>query len=169
MHRLHHVHVDRLAALWQGKNPNCVINPFALGKDRFTKNAGPTALEDGTYNLEPWHKTSAHTMQDYFTGNDEKELSSTFLNGYYYPETPLDLFGKQDEMQAWVTVQINKLYKGSVLKIHLPSAPPEDALLPKEPVSTKTWQVFLRVNAFALQGTWGIYVFLGEPPTSSTD
>jgi hypothetical protein len=108
-------------------------------------------------------------MQDYFTGDDEKELGSTFLNGYYYPETPLELFGKQEEMKAWVTIQINKLYKGSVLKLHLPSTPPGDALLPKEPVLTKTWQVFLRVNAFALQGTWGIYVFLGEPPASSTE
>lgn len=64
-------------------NPNCAINEFSSQTDTFVKRSG--AGEVGKSSLEPWHKSSAHSMADY---NDPKELISTFDGRYYCPETP---------------------------------------------------------------------------------
>ncbi|KAI3400373.1 hypothetical protein diail_3390 [Diaporthe ilicicola] len=197
---LHHVNCDRLTALWQAMNPNCTIDEFPSLTDRFVKRAG--AVEGGTSNLEPWHKSPAHSTADYYVANDTKELISTFGAGYYYPETPLDLLNKPDQMKTYVTQQVYKLYAppslhplvqklASATAMSLKSTQgaaandkQSDSLAGinrqhQQPVSahnrtntnhdTNHWQVFLRVKNFALTGTWGIHVFLGEPPASTPD
>lgn len=203
---LHHVNCDRLTALWQAMNPNCTIDEFPSQTDRFVKRSG--TVEGGTSNLEPWHKTQAHSMTDYYVANDTKELISTFDGGYYYPETPLDLLNKPDQMKTYVTQQVYKLYAPASL------LPPAQKLVSKAPAngksangpatngkasdglnnarghqqsaaahngtsannngtsaghSTNHWKVFLRVKNFALTGTWGIHIFLGELPASTAD
>lgn len=205
---LHHVNCDRLTAIWQAMNPNCTIDEFPSQTDRFVKRSGAT--EGGTSNLEPWHKSQAHSMADYYVANDTKELISTFDGGYYYPETPLDLLKKPDQMKTYVTQQVYKLYAPASL---LPPAqklaraaamngksvngaatngkvgdglPPINARHNQESYlahngtgsnhggattshNTNHWQVFLRVKNFALTGTWGIHIFLGELPVSAAD
>lgn len=212
---LHHVNCDRLTAIWQAMNPNTTIDEFPSQTDRFVKRSG--AVEGGTSNLEPWHKTQAHSMTDYYVANDTKELISTFDSGYYYPETPVDLLKKPDQMKTYVTQQVYKLYAPASLRPpaqKLASATPtngkavdgadknskpNDTLPPinirnhQESAlghngaayrhsgsgsnhsgtttnhNTNHWQVFLRVKNFALTGTWGIHVFLGELPASTAD
>ncbi|KAK2609426.1 hypothetical protein N8I77_002923 [Diaporthe amygdali] len=197
---LHHVNCDRLTAIWQAMNPNCTIDEFPSLTDRFVKRSG--SVEGGTSNLEPWHKSSAHSMADYYVANDTKELISTFDAGYCYPETPLDLLKKSDQMKAYATQQVYKLYAppslvppsqklANVATINAKStngAPANgkqsDSLPPinsrhQESAAdhngssanhdTNHWQVFLRVKNFALTGTWGIHIFLGELPASTAD
>ncbi|KAK7715643.1 hypothetical protein SLS63_011399 [Diaporthe eres] len=205
---LHHVNCDRLTAIWQAMNPNTTIDEFPSQTDRFVRRSG--AVEGGTSNLEPWHKSQAHSMTDYYVANDTKELISTFDGGYYYPETPLDLLKKPDQMKTYVTQQVYKLYAPASLRPpaqKLASAAPtngksvngastngkaNDTLPPinirrhedSAPAhngtsanhngapanhNTNHWQVFLRVKNFALTGTWGIHVFLGELPASTAD
>ena len=202
---LHHVNCDRLTAIWQAMNPNCTIDEFPSQTDRFVKRSG--AVEGGTANLEPWHKSQAHSMADYFVANDTKELISTFDGGYYYPETPLDLLGKPDQMKAYATQQVYKLYAPASLRppaqklagAAATNGRASDGLTPinvrrhQEPAlghsgessshdgtsanhsgatanhNTNHWQVFLRVKNFALTGTWGIHIFLGELPASAAN
>lgn len=205
---LHHANCDRLTAIWQAMNPNCTIDEFPSQTDRFVRRSG--AVEGGTSNLEPWHKTQAHSTADYYVANDTKELVSTFDGGYYYPETPLELLGKPDQMKAYVTQQVYKLYAPASLRPTVQrlagvapangksvngapaigkagdSLPPINVRHHQEPTpahngtsanqnrgptnhTTNHWQVFLRVKNFALSGTWGIHVFLGEPPASTAD
>ncbi|KAG8158071.1 hypothetical protein KVR01_011832 [Diaporthe batatas] len=177
---LHHVNCDRLTALWQAVNPNCTIDEYPSLMDRFVMRNG--AMEGGKSSLEPWHRGSAHSMGDYYVANDTKELISTFDGGYYYPETPLDLLKKPDQMKAYVTQQVYKLYAPSSLQptahklvgIAPTSGKPIEASSTKENITRdsheiKQWNVFLRVKNFALTGTWGIHVFLGKVPASSAD
>jgi hypothetical protein len=72
-------------------------------------------------------------------------------------------------MRQYIIEQVNKLYGPPIKfpKKKLVENPP-DMEAPTAPVQpTKNWQAFIRVKKFAIQGTWGIHVFLGEPPMSS--
>jgi tyrosinase len=108
-------------------------------------------------------------MYDYYIADDVKELTSTFASGYYYLETPLEYVIDPVKMRQYATKQVNKLY-GPPIKVpkkKLVENPP-DMEAPAAPVQpTRNWQVFVRVKKFAIQGTWGIHVFLGELPVSS--
>lgn len=177
---LHHVNCDRLTAIWQALNPNCIINEYPSLMDRFVMRTG--AMEGGESNLEPWHKTSTHSMADYYVANDTKELVSTFEGGYYYPETPLDLLKKPDQMKTYVTQQVYKLYAPASLQppaLKLASIAKSDGEIIRgtsksgnstsDIRSIKQWKVILRVKNFALPGTWGIHVFLCVLPASPAD
>ena len=37
-----------------------------------------------------------------------------------------------------------------------------------KPITSVEWRAFVRVKRFALQGTWGIHLFLGDPPANSS-
>ncbi|KAL1847794.1 hypothetical protein Daus18300_013836 [Diaporthe australafricana] len=197
---LHHVNCDRLTAIWQAMNPNCTIDEFPSLSDRFVKASG--AVEGGKSNLEPWHNGPAHSMADYYVANDTKEVVSTFDGGYHYPETPLNLLNKPDQMKTYVTQQVHKLYAPPSLRAPAQKLASGSAITLKSahgaltdeklsdilsPISrlrqesgpgqagtntnhnTNHWQVFLRVKNFALTGTWGIHIFLGELPASTAD
>jgi hypothetical protein len=36
------------------------------------------------------------------------------------------------------------------------------------PIKSAEWRAFVRVKCFAVPGTWGIHLFLGEPPAKSS-
>lgn len=188
---LHHVNCDRLVAIWQALNTDPVIHAWESQTDRFTANA--KTMEDGASRLEPWHKTASPSTADYFIANDTRQLLSTFENGYYYPETPLELLQDPGKMKTYATQQIYRLYAPSSLRgpvrkqpvvgnpvpiggqkpIHStpqpppPPPPPVGDLLPNHTVSH--WQAFLRVKNFALTGTWAVHIFLGAVPTETSD
>ncbi|KAH8653861.1 common central domain of tyrosinase-domain-containing protein [Xylariales sp. PMI_506] len=117
---LHHVNCDRLTALWQALNTDVTIETIPSLTDRYNAKAG--TVENGESSLEPWHKTAHPSMKDYYIANDVKELNSTFEYGYYYPETPLSLFGDPVRMKAFVTGQIYALYGPPKPKPHAPAA-----------------------------------------------
>ena len=105
---LHHVHINRLAAIWQAINPGYTIDPLPSERSRFTAKVG--TVENVTSHLEPFHKTTAHSMEDYHTANDTKEVINTFGNGYYYPETPLEYIKDSIAMKDYTLTAVNKLY-----------------------------------------------------------
>jgi Tyosinase C-terminal domain len=162
--RLHHVHIDRLAAIWQAIHPNYVIEPLNSERPRYTAKTG--TLEGVITHLEPFHKTAEHSMEDYHTTNDTKEVTQTFSSGYYYPETPLELLKDPEKMRIYAVYKARELY-GPPLR-YLGGQPQDDAQ-ENPPLVEKNWQVFLRVKNFALSGTWGVHIFFGEPPTHSDD
>lgn len=111
---LHHVNCDRLAALWQALNPGAVIQEWKSLMGRFTADA--ETMEGGKSRLEPWHRSSDHSDQDYWIANDTKDLISTFDGGYYYPETPLELLRDPAKMKAYTLKQIYSLYTPQSLR-----------------------------------------------------
>lgn len=149
---LHHVNCDRLTALWQALNLNCIINEWLSGRDRSVAKVGTE--EGGESNLEPWHKSAEHSVSDYYIANDTKELTSTFINGYYYPETPLEYFKDSDQMKRHTTEDIYRLYAPKSLRtpaLRAPKAnwgsPPDRPVNPTSAVSNteegiRHWQVF---------------------------
>jgi tyrosinase len=137
-------------------NPNSTIDPLPSFTDRYTAKLGTT--EDGNSHLEPWHKLNG----DYYIANDAKEVFSTFDGGYYYPETPLELVKDPDAMKQRALEEVNKLYGPALARLHLLGPVANGA-------PTKIWQVFLRVKKFSVEGTWGVHVFLGEPPANSLE
>ncbi|EOO01105.1 putative tyrosinase protein [Phaeoacremonium minimum UCRPA7] len=176
---LHHVNCDRITALWQALNPDCIINEWPSLNDRYVAKEG--TVEGGQSNLEPWHKTAQHSVSDYYIANDTKELTSTFLGGYYYPETPLEYIQDPVQMKAYTTQKIYELYAPANLlppalrdsKGGFKAQPPAENIPagvganPQE--SVRHWQVFLRVKNFALTGTWAVHIFLGELPDATEE
>lgn len=156
---LHHVHIDRLAAIWQAINPEYTIEPLPSDRPRFTAKAG--TLEGVTSHLEPFHKTGAHSMEDYHTTEDTKEVINTFEYGYQYPETPLEYIKDPVAMRNHALTAVNKLYGPPLSFV----GGPVDSISPN--LTEKNWQVFIRVKNFALSGAWGIHIFLGPPPSTS--
>jgi hypothetical protein len=154
-------------------NPDCTIDTFPSMNPRYTAAQGTE--EGASAPLEPWHKSALHSMEDYYITDDIREVSSTFIGGYYYPETPLEYIGNAEKMKRYATEQVNKLYGPRQLKKligrptpglgNLPNPARPD--IPGRP--TKDWQAFLRVKNFALEGTWGIHIFLGDAPALSDD
>ena len=209
---LHHTNIDRLAAIWQAIHPNSVIDTLQANRDRYTESAS-TLGDNGASHLEPWHQTDKHSMADYYTAESVQEVSSTFLLGYYYPETPLNLLTEPTEMQAFATKAYRSLYQPTIpqfsfvkqskraqiplqQKIQVPlnapgKAPPAQATHDPEashkpaeadklasahngddhlkPQIHLDWQAFVRVNRFALNGTWGVHIFLGDVPANSDE
>ena len=167
--RLHHTNIDRLAAIWQAIHPECVIDTLQANMDRYTEQQG--IYDSGASNLEPFHQSAVR--KDYYTAESQKEVSSTFLFGYYYKETPLGYISDPQAMAAYATEQYRKLYEPPKPKFSFldPSegadtGAPKDALPPQ--VRTD-WQAFVRVNQFAISGTWGIHIFIGDPPENSDE
>lgn len=122
---LHHVNCDRLTAIWQALNTEITIPEIKSLTPRY--NAATGTVESGTSNLEPWHKTTADDLTDYFIANDTKELSSTFLGGYYYPETPLQYITDPVRMKSFAMAQVYALYGPAGLS---PPKPPPKSQVP---------------------------------------
>ncbi|KAF2875899.1 common central domain of tyrosinase-domain-containing protein [Massariosphaeria phaeospora] len=181
-----HCHIDRLAAIWQAMHYQDIkIERTKSYTDR--ANAASGTWEDGESQLQPWHTSPSHDTADYWIANDTKDLKSTFDNGYYYPETPFDLRTDNIKMKKFATAQVNELYAKPkvVKKIHqvapamaarhggpdAESAESDTAVASSalKPIQSVEWRAFVRVKSFAVPGTWGIHLFLGEPPAQSSE
>lgn len=144
-------------------------NTTIVERPSYTDRANATSgtKEDGSSHLEPWHYSVRHNKQDYWTADDTKDLSSTFDYGYYYPETPVKYRQRKDEglMRKHAIEQVNKLYAPpNVLeKMYLPPGEKGD------PIRDLEWRAFVHIKSFAVSGTWGIHLFFGDPPDSSSD
>lgn len=140
-----------------------------------------------------WIADSTKTLESTFSGgyyypetpvslrNDQdamKRFATQQVNALYAPSS--------------VMTMITKLAPTSITAAPFDQAPLEEEAPPKEPAldSTKPqvsieaanpssdalkpiksveWRVFVRVKAFAVQGSWGIHLFFGEPPAESSE
>ena len=166
---LHHTNIDRLAAIWQAIHPNCVIDTLQANMDRYTERQGIN--DSGASNLEPFHQSAVR--KDYFTAESQKEVASTFLLGYYYKETHLKYINDPPAMTKYATEQYRELYEPTKPKFSfLAPSEGEDTGAPEEaspPQVHTDWQAFVRVNQFAISGTWGIHIFIGDAPANTDE
>ena len=106
-------------------------------------------------------------MSDYFVADELRDISSAYMLGYQYPETPFNLAGDPKALAAYAGEQVQKLYgplitqSPSYGKTPLDGAPATNA----PAVYRKEWQAFVRVKRFAIPGSWFVHIFLGEPDT----
>ena len=128
-------------------------------------NAVTGTKESGLSNLEPWHHTSKHNPDDYWIADDTKDFNSTFDNGYYYPETPLEFQKDPVEMRKQAIVQLNYLYGGDEMLAKMRLPPSERG----DPVTEIEWRAFVHIKTSSVSGTWGIHLFFGEPPADPND
>ncbi|MCJ1402921.1 hypothetical protein MMC11_006142 [Xylographa trunciseda] len=162
---LHHANVERFWCIWQALHPGAPIDPEYPLLDRWTESTYIKKADSGTSNLEPFHKTAAHDMSDYFVADELRDISSAYMLGYQYPETPFNLAGDPKALAAYARVQVQKLYGPPITqnpsygKAPLDGAPPTN----EQAVYRKEWQAFVRVKRFAIPGSWFVHIFLGEP------
>ncbi|KAF4556805.1 Tyrosinase-like protein 7 [Elsinoe fawcettii] len=170
---LHHVNIDRIWAIWQAIHPGSTIDPELAGHDRWTKGTYTMQDDDGSANLEPFHKTPAHNMSDYWTANDMKEIGSTYELGYDYPEAPIALAKDPDALRTVALTARSILYGPNVKQPSFKDAPLHDSPptgIPNEEAShRREWEAFVRVNRFAVAGSYNIHVFLGPVPDHPAD
>ncbi|MCJ1437735.1 hypothetical protein MMC27_007122 [Xylographa pallens] len=162
---LHHANVERFWCIWQALHPGAPIDPEYPLLDRWTEATYIKKANSGTSNLEPFHKTAAHDMSDYFVADELRDISSAYMLGYQYPETPFNLAGDPKALAAYAREQVQKLYGPPITqsrsygKAPLDGAPANNA----PAVYRKEWRAFVRVKRFAIPGSWFVHIFLGEP------
>ncbi|KAK5168744.1 uncharacterized protein LTR77_006053 [Saxophila tyrrhenica] len=164
---LHHAMVDRAFALWQALYPDSYVEPMSSVEQTFTISVGDV-LDDSSA-LEPFFSTA---KRDYWTAGSVRDTKRL---GYTYPE----LIGNPNVSD--VKAAINKLYGNSFgsssglsrresQNSTVPSraageAHFEAASIPDEVVLDGRHRQYLAnilSQKFALNGSYAIYVFLGD-------
>ncbi|KAF2722531.1 Di-copper centre-containing protein [Polychaeton citri CBS 116435] len=165
---LHHMNVDRYFALWQG------INPTVYGASQSAPGKTWTVAQGSTQNadspLTPFHKD---TSCNFWT---TKQVRNTNTFGYTYPE-----FANSDGSVGAIKSYVNKLYGPSATATAGSSkrtAAPEPENNKKRDISSqmlknaegKTYEYVanLQTPRYALNGSYSIYMFLGQPQSNDT-
>ncbi|GAM91208.1 hypothetical protein ANO11243_092550 [Dothideomycetidae sp. 11243] len=138
---LHHTNIDRIWAMWSTINPNTYVQQANAQKPTYTYPAG-TSL-DATSGLAPFNKNTQGLL---YTSND---VSSTTSFGYVYPETA------NGASAASVRAAVNSLYGSGV---------PTGRRL-KRDSDASDWHYIANIvsQKTQLNGSYAVYVFLGEP------
>ncbi|KAF1826772.1 Di-copper centre-containing protein, partial [Dissoconium aciculare CBS 342.82] len=157
---LHHANVDRIFALWQAMNPTLTFNASQKAVDN-TYTIKINDPIDNTTNLTPFLKGDGQ----YWQPKDVADYKATF--SYTYPEFLTGLTPIQ---------QINALYSSSrgpvVTERSLGSyAPAGKAAAPSAIDNAKLaangseyqYSADIQTPRFALQSSYTVYIFLGEP------
>lgn len=177
---LHHVMVDRLVAMWQVLNPDAWIQPMANGETSYVAPKG--TVEDSTTPLVPFYAT-----EDTFWTSDTSRTTEPF--GYSYADTHLHV-GDRSALKQSLIRKINTWYGASspagiakdaqLRAAALQSAGqpwqaktegPNVKLAADDPPAHKIiqsgeyteWIANAQVNVEALDGTYGIHFFIGQP------
>lgn len=166
---LHHMNVDRYFALWQKINPNSYgATQNAPGKT-WTIAQGSSQNADSP--LTPFHKDTS--CNNFWTSNQVKD-TKTF--GYTYPE-----IANSDGSSGAIISYVNKLYGPSATATAGSSkrtAAPEPEIKKKRDIlphmlknaQGKTYEYVanLQTPRYALNGSYNIYMFLGQPQSNDT-
>ncbi|KAF2115499.1 hypothetical protein BDV96DRAFT_646497 [Lophiotrema nucula] len=159
---LHHANVDRMFAIWQALNPNSYVTPVNNPYATFTMKSGTTA--DMNSALTPFHSNSAGK----FWTSALVRQTSTF--GYTYPE----LIGTNTRT---LTAKINQLYGPNATTSSSKRSLDESygevvergrggkgvAGAPNFS-GERHYVANTRVQKFGLDGSFNIYIFLGDTP-----
>jgi tyrosinase len=161
---LHHTNVDRIFALWQTINPNAYGGSQAAVDTTYTINIGQNL--DANSPLTPFFQDQSN----YWTTNAVRDWAGTF--GYTYPE-----FTNTAGDRNAIIGAVNNLYgpnaqPGAKSKRSLASyAPAGKAAAPSSIDNAKLaangseyqYNANIQTPRFALQTSFTIYIFLGEP------
>jgi tyrosinase len=159
---LHHTNVDRMFAIWQTLNPESYVTPLANPYGTFTYQTGFTA--DAKTDLTPFHRNDAG---QFWTSED---IRDTNVFAYTYPEL-LDL---GDNGKETLTSRVNALYgpdakpkkrsvDGAGELVHRPSFKTAGA---PSFSGERQYIANVKVHKFGMDGSFNVYVFLGEKPGS---
>ncbi|GAO18366.1 hypothetical protein UVI_02044100 [Ustilaginoidea virens] len=160
---LHHTMTDRLIAMWQVLNPSAWITPMPAGETSFTAVKGTV-------------QSSASPLTPFYAGEDgtfwtSDMARSTDAFGYGYADT-IAPPGYDEDVRQDLIRKINNWY-GSASPRGLMSGAAGRLGKGSEPWTRPTssgpshyveWIANVRVNVEALDGSYVVHFFLGEPP-----
>jgi len=165
---LHHTNVDRLFVMWQTIYPNQWSGSERAPQGTWAFPAGATKNLDSP--LQPFHRDTAG---NFWTTNQLRYPRNV---GYTYPEI-LNTDGSSRAMQSIV----NKLYgpgatatAGSTKRTAAPEPVPQeeeaDTITPLKANNGSLYQYVSNIKTprYALNGSYWIFVFNGEPTTEPT-
>ncbi|KAK2600137.1 hypothetical protein QQS21_005152 [Conoideocrella luteorostrata] len=181
----HHTMTDRLVDMWQILNPDAWITPMVAGETSYTSLKGTIqssvspltpffASEDGIFwNSDTARNTAAFgygyadTMASPEAGPDIRKELIRKINIWYGSSSPLGLMatasssgsGKQAE-------QGNDMFSFSP-NIRYEAKNPSASRIVQQNEYTE-WVANVRVNVEALDGSFFVHFFLGDPPTDET-
>lgn len=144
---LHHANVDRFWAMWSVINPDSYVVPSKSTGSTYTYPGG-TYL-DANVGLVPFAKNAQNQL---WTSQD---VRSTSTLGYDYPETGPGSSRNSIYFTNWALY-----YQG-------PGGPNASKKMKREISSPYdfTYQANIVSQKFALNGSYAVYVFFGEPPS----
>ncbi|KAL9102921.1 MAG: hypothetical protein Q9163_001981 [Psora crenata] len=155
---LHHANVDRLIAIWQAIYPESYTTSQVNAQGTFTD--APGAAEDVNTALTPFHSDNNSTLYTSTTAR----YTRTF--GYTYPEV-IDWGVSPAQLSANVRTNLNKLYNPTG-SIAIKKRAMDTSRTPPYPFPNITdYQYFvnIRVDKSALNASFFVHFFLGEPTT----
>jgi len=159
---LHHTNVDRMFAIWQTLNPDSYVTAMVNPSGTYTYPTGYTA--DAKTDLTPFHRNDAG---QFWTSEDIKD---TNVFAYTYPEL-LDL---GENAKETLTSRVNALY-GPDAQPKKRSVDGDGKLVDRSFIKTAGAPSFsddrqyianIKVHKFGMDGSFNVYVFLGEKPGS---
>ncbi|KAG5928660.1 hypothetical protein E4U53_002605 [Claviceps sorghi] len=193
---LHHTMTDRLVAIWQILNPDAWITPMAAGETSFTSLKGTMqssdspltpffATENGTFWTSDMSRSTdafgyayADTFAPSMSNQDLARELRRKINAWYASSSPLGLLSNSakststsskpyqksrppvdDDDQEMATFRPNIRYDAKA---------PAASLIVQENHYTE-WVVNVCLNVEALDGSFVIHFFLGEPPIAERE
>ncbi|KAF2857624.1 Di-copper centre-containing protein [Piedraia hortae CBS 480.64] len=156
---LHHANIDRLFAMYQAVYPSTYVEPMAQLEQTFATTQGQ--VMDVNSPLSPFH--NSNTSNTYWTSSDVRTIS-TF--GYTYNDLG-------DGSAASVKKTINSLYgsssagtsSGATRFVNL-AASSSSATNTDEEGQLYEYLATVSSRKFSLNGSYGIYLFIGDVPNS---
>ncbi|UNI25054.1 Tyrosinase [Purpureocillium takamizusanense] len=187
----HHIMTDRLIAIWQMLNPSAWITPMPAGETTFTAIKG--TIQTSKTPLTPFYFASDGTFWD----SDMSRITEVF--GYTYADTDPSRGSEDairhsliDKINKWYGSSsplgqmaiaqhgggqprpLGHAAKAGVQSgafrpnIQLSAQNPSSARLIKNGGYTE-WTANVRVNTEAVDGSYSVYFFLGQPPPNALD
>jgi len=150
---LHHVNVDRLTAMYQASSPGVVLQSgSAVGT--FARPAPPATVDDINTPLYPFRRAD----MSWWTSVDTSSASTTWSNGYGYPEVPCSYSAQSaSALDAYTTTQINTLYGSSSIGVRSKSRKRASG------VQSIEWDAKIVIDQSELFGSFVVYIYLGTP------
>ncbi|KAF2259452.1 Di-copper centre-containing protein, partial [Lojkania enalia] len=157
---LHHANVDRLLAIWQALNPSSYVTPFKSPWATFT--IPRDVITDINTELKPFHRNDDGAFWT------SESIRQTSIFAYTYPEL------LNHSIESLIT-KVNALYgpdatpQWSRNSLSAPSNLAQRATLSPNRISgtpnfsgERQYMASIRVCKFGLDGSFNVYVFLGD-------
>ncbi|KAF2478091.1 Di-copper centre-containing protein [Lindgomyces ingoldianus] len=163
---LHHTNIDRMLAIWQALNPDSYVTPMAQPYSTFS--SPPQVVKDVNSPLQPFHRND---MGDFWTSETTR---STIAFGYTYTE----LVGLNGNDTPGLINRINTLYGPNATPQKRTILLTDGELVERSTLKSRgiagaasfslgrQYTANIKVRKFGLDGSFNVYVFLGEKPGS---
>lgn len=188
---LHHTMTDRLITIWQILNPSAWVAPMPAGETSFTALKGTIqssdspltpffATDDGTFwNSDMARSTSAfgYAYADTITApgssQDLRDVLIRKINTWYGSSSPVGLITKAADTRLRRPVIKGSPNTGGERpglrpNVRYDAEDPPVSLIVKDDHYTE-WIANVQVNVEALDGSFVVHFFIGQPPLREAD